>query len=257
MKFPVAALLLLLGLAPAACVIEDDVFYRMLCDPVAGELSPATGSPNGQYEVEITGRFVSSSYEGFAEYDVVVRVGSQDAEVTQVEREGCGACDACLTDADFCIDCRDVCDGLEPYGEVTETCSERVVVRVPPGEPGEEVVTLINGHGATADLSFTYVGYCEDGEDNDGDGLADSEDPGCEATDGSVETGPCEDLADNDGDSWIDAQDPGCAVGPQGTDEELTWDSECNNGVDDDGDGFTDGADPDCEDGYDEAEAVE
>ncbi len=255
MKRCAAAMLILIGLTTAACVEEDDSFYRMLCDPIAGDLSPSAGSPNGGFEMEITGRFVSSSYESFAEHDVVVRVGSAEAEVIDVGRDGCDACDACLTEATFCLDCLDVCDGLEPYGEVVETCEEYVQVVVPAGVPGDSVVTLINGHGVTADFTFTYRGYCEDGEDNDGDGLTDGDDPGCGATGDQVESGPCEDWVDNDGDSWIDAADPGCADGSGGTSEELEWDAECNNGADDDGDGFTDGADPDCEDGYDTSEA--
>ena len=65
---------------------------------------------------------------------------------------------------------------------------------------------------ATADANANFED-CDDGEDNDGDGLVDCDDPDC-------------------------ADDPNC----QGDDED------CNDGVDNDGDGLVDCDDPDCED---------
>jgi hypothetical protein len=89
---------------------------------------------------------------------------------------------------------------------------------------------------------------CEDGVDNDGDGLADFDpelgDPGCDAADDASErssTLPCDNALDDDGDGLADyasavgAGDPGCRA--------PTWtreDPECQNGVEDDGDGFVD-----------------
>lgn len=52
----------------------------------------------------------------------------------------------------------------------------------------------------------------------------------------------CSDGIDNDGDGLIDQLDPGCQSpeGPPG-------DASCSDGIDNDGDGLTDGADPDCQ----------
>lgn len=89
-----------------------------------------------------------------------------------------------------------------------------------------------------------FVEECRDGQDNDGDGLADSEDPGCVAlTDLSERdpTLPCDDGADNDGDQLIDFipdgngdgisdGDPGCKD-PSSARE----DPQCQDGINNDG----------------------
>lgn len=100
------------------------------------------------------------------------------------------------------------------------------------------------------------TGQCEDGQDNDGDGLTDAADPacqqpGCEPSSQTprkclesdldpegTEAGNCEDGEDNDGDGLTDADDPDCQTG--GDDED------CDNGIDDDRDGAIDHADDDC-----------
>ena len=55
---------------------------------------------------------------------------------------------------------------------------------------------------------------CEDEIDNDGDGLIDLADPGCDNDNDNKETDPklkqCSDGIDNDGDGLIDLADPGC-----------------------------------------------
>ena len=247
-------IVILLGLGAATCLEDSDTIYRKLCDPIPGDINPATGSPNGGYEVVLEGRFLATHYEGLGPLDIAARVAGHEAEVVSVTSEGCDPCDACLIDADVCLDCRYVCDGEDAYGDDQDTCVEQVVLVAPPGEPGEAVVSVFNGNGGTADYTFTYLPWCADGADNDGDGYTDAEDPGCVATDQALETGPCEDGADNDGDSWIDEEDPGCEGNPANATEDLDWGSQCNNGTDDDGDGYTDGADPECDDGYDDSE---
>ena len=85
---------------------------------------------------------------------------------------------------------------------------------------------------------------CDDGLDNDGDGLVDLDDPGCADADDLSEQSPllpCDDGVDDDGDGLTDyrvapgAGDPGCAS-PVAARE----DPKCQNGLDDDGDGFRD-----------------
>jgi hypothetical protein len=91
---------------------------------------------------------------------------------------------------------------------------------------------------------------CEDGTDNDGDGLIDGEDLACregreaEAPDPVVPL--CADALDNDEDGFIDNLDPGCA-NPTDDDELNAPVAACNDGVDNDSDGPADYPDdPGC-----------
>lgn len=107
---------------------------------------------------------------------------------------------------------------------------------------------------------------CDDGEDNDGDGLTDSrQDPDC--VDGDDEAGrsapastapavtnECADGRDNDSDGLTDtAQDPDCLTGGSETGAPASAGTsrpraDCRDGKDNDGDGLTDTAqDPGCE----------
>lgn len=90
---------------------------------------------------------------------------------------------------------------------------------------------------------------CDDGLDEDGDGLVDyPADPGCTGpTDESEREASlaCDNGLDDDGDGTIDLLDPGCAE-PADTDERGPLYA-CDNGIDDDLDSFTDFPDdPDC-----------
>jgi hypothetical protein len=67
-----------------------------------------------------------------------------------------------------------------------------------------------------ADIT-ALVAACADGADNDGDGRADAEDPGCDGPDDGDEADPaeppaCADGVDNDEDGFIDLDDLGCAT---------------------------------------------
>jgi large repetitive protein len=91
---------------------------------------------------------------------------------------------------------------------------------------------------------------CEDGIDNDGDGLIDEADPGCQVNGQEAldpELPACSDGADNDGDGLIDyPEDPGCSS-PDDDDEYDQPVPACRNGIDDDGDGLIDYPnDPGC-----------
>ena len=100
---------------------------------------------------------------------------------------------------------------------------------------------------------------CDNGADDDGDGLTDSQDPGCVNASDDDERGSlvCDDGVDQDGDTFPDfPADPGCnnvndasELGPNGR--------ECDNGEDDDGDTFEDYPDdPQCADPLDNREDV-
>ncbi len=101
----------------------------------------------------------------------------------------------------------------------------------------------------------TQVSACQDGIDNDGDGLVDfPADAGCSSpTDGSENDPQCNDGLDNDGDTYIDwPADPEC-TGPD-DDAELGTPA-CGDGADNDGDGLVDyPADPGCSSASDRTE---
>ena len=67
---------------------------------------------------------------------------------------------------------------------------------------------------ASGGVTTTPKEQCQDGIDNDGDGLVDGADPDCEET---PPPGPeiCDDGIDNDGDGYVDAYDPDCAPEPE------------------------------------------
>ena len=99
------------------------------------------------------------------------------------------------------------------------------------------------------------IKQCEDGEDNDGDGLIDfPADPSCESGRDNSEAPLCADGTDNDGDGAVDLADPGCA---SASDDDETDPppppppppppAVCADGADNDGDGAVDLADPGCD----------
>jgi len=117
------------------------------------------------------------------------------------------------------------------------------------------------------------VYQCGDGEDNDGDGLVDMNDPGCENADDDDEYNApppppppppvyqCGDGEDNDGDGLVDLDDPGC----ENPDDDDEYNApppppppppvyQCGDGEDNDGDGLVDLDDPGCENPDDDDE---
>ena len=59
---------------------------------------------------------------------------------------------------------------------------------------------------------------CDDGIDNDGDGLIDCSDPDCADFPGCGTAEVCGDCLDNDGDGLVDYQDPDCCAAPESLD---------------------------------------
>ncbi len=91
---------------------------------------------------------------------------------------------------------------------------------------------------------------CDDGVDNDQDGLIDfPNDPGCSDASDDTEYVPtqCNDGIDNDLDGHIDLADVGCAFAGDDDETDPPATPECADGIDNDGDGFADfPADPGC-----------
>jgi hypothetical protein len=101
----------------------------------------------------------------------------------------------------------------------------------------------------------TILPACDNGLDDDGDGLIDLADPGCaDVADNSEQeaTLACDNGLDDDGDGLIDLADPGCADVADDSEQEATL--ACDNGLDDDGDGLIDLLDPGCSDPGDSTE---
>jgi uncharacterized membrane protein len=136
---------------------------------------------------------------------------------------------------------------------------------VDPGAVGTMDATGVSGDGqivvgriAPASGGELYIAAiprsCNDGIDNDGDGLVDfPEDPGCSDGQDRFEIAaelPCDDTWDNDGDGLFDyPDDPGCAS-PVSTSESPACDDELDNdgdgGIDWDGGEAAGPVDPDC-----------
>lgn len=86
------------------------------------------------------------------------------------------------------------------------------------------VLDLVVGHAEVGGLQCPATAQCADGQDNDGDGVIDAQDPGCinngvyDPNDND-ERNECVDTVDNDGDGRVDfGPDPGCES-PQDDDE--------------------------------------
>lgn len=119
--------------------------------------------------------------------------------------------------------------------------------------------------GYAPEVADQYVEVCDNGIDDNGDGLIDCGDPSCAAFSGcTTEPDPgtdpdakqeiCDNEIDDDGDGLIDCDDPdcadfaGCTSEPDpGTDPDAKQEI-CDNEIDDDGDGLVDCDDPDCAD---------
>jgi len=122
----------------------------------------------------------------------------------------------------------------------------------------------------TVGSSYSILYQCNDGEDNDGDGYIDIDDPSCHTDYDSSNSDTyepmlyesrtyyipeCSDTVDNDGDTYIDDADPECYIdgvyypekyfesGSIATTESLP---ECSDEIDNDDDGYIDIDDPEC-----------
>ncbi len=92
-------------------------------------------------------------------------------------------------------------------------------------------------------IDCACVAYqCSDGQDNDGDGLVDLQDPGCSSPQGNDEssaTSQCQDGTDNDGDGAADfPADFSCSA--RTDNDEANPQAQCQDGIDNDGDGAID-----------------
>ncbi len=128
-------------------------------------------------------------------------------------------------------------------------------------------VSLVAACGGT-DNNNANKTQCNDGIDNDGDGLIDfPDDPGCtsetDTTENSLPSPQCSDGRDNDNDGKIDfPNDPGCTAANQDSETDDCPSGphcpQCSNGKDDDNNGVTDYPnDPGCTSAADPVEVTD
>jgi hypothetical protein len=95
------------------------------------------------------------------------------------------------------------------------------------------------------------VEICDDGIDNDCDGLVDCNDPDCADDPACLMCEPyetvCDDGIDNDCDGLVDCNDPDCSRPGECGCTQREQGVQCRDGIDNDCDGLTDCADPDCQ----------
>ncbi len=147
-------------------------------------------------------------------------------------------------DGDGDVDCYDSDCSLCPCCSVSEEC------RVLPNgtldsslcEDGidNDCDGIVDGDEALCPCS-ALPEDCDNGIDDDADSLADCADPDCANAANCQESGNCSDQIDNDLDMLIDCDDPDCAGDLACLPAET-----CDNGQDDDGDTLSDCDDPDC-----------
>jgi subtilisin-like proprotein convertase family protein len=142
----------------------------------------------------------------------------------------------------------DICDPLASTCLVDEDLGtdESVGVFFSPDAAGTYYIIVEAYFSSPSTVDYAIVieaaeGTCDDGVDDDGDGLTDCEDPDCFGQPGCTTEAICDDFLDNDDDGDTDCADTDC-FGQTG----CTAESICDDGADNDNDGSTDCADSDC-----------
>jgi hypothetical protein len=144
------------------------------------------------------------------------------------------------------------CDGEEVACNATAVVDQLYSLLSVALQPGEEIVIVVDGlDGAGGDFTLNInqtgtlseAGLCDDGNDNDVDGLTDCNDPDCAnyADCPSAEFYFCNDTLDNDEDGLADCSDSDCAAKCAGSE-----DGYCTDNLDNDQDGDIDCEDTDC-----------
>lgn len=141
-----------------------------------------------------------------------------------------------LPTSETCNGLDDNCNGSIDEGLGSTTCGLGVCAHVQQNCVGGVPQTCNPFQGASSEV-------CNDGLDNDCDGLADCADPDCTLDPACIAgVEDCGNGLDDDGDTLVDCADPDCTFSPLC----MSIPEDCTNGLDDDGDTLVDCADPDC-----------
>jgi hypothetical protein len=122
----------------------------------------------------------------------------------------------------------------------------RIAFTIGVARVGAVLVLGAAGCGGVVQTALGDLEDCVNGVDDNGDGLADCEDPQCvgHAACLGMREMTCANGADDDGDGLVDCEDPDCL---QTTECDPSREWSCHDGVDNDNDGLPDCLDPDCE----------
>jgi CARDB len=194
------------------------------CRNEAGDPSPdATTERNDQFDYSCDDGIDNDS-DGFTDYSVTPTATSDPGCSARGDTEDAAA----------------ACDNADDTGPV----------RIPIDDDGDSRSNFSDGElgdpGCSSPTDDTEEGECQNGTDDDGDGLEDTADTGCDSDFDDSEAGACQDGVDNDDDTAVDTADAGCS-GPT----DLTEVGQCQDGSDNDGDGLVDFGlapenDPEC-----------
>jgi len=216
--------------------------------------------------------------------DGVVEPGVECDDGNSAADDACTtACEAARCGDGVVLAGEEACDdGNDADDDACTTACEEARCGAGLVEAGVEDCDDGNVDDTDACTAACQVTSCADGVDDDGDGLVDAADPGCQVAgdenldpecgdgldndgDGAVDdtdydcggsllgatesspppVGPCIDAEDNDGDGLVDfPADPDCTAPDD--DEAGLLPTACTDGVDNDGDGRVDAADPAC-----------
>lgn len=164
-----------------------------------------------------------------------------------VHREGPGAdvpftFDSDHLGCDFITDCNEngLDDAVDLESGTSEDCNENGVpdeCDIQPGNSDDE-----DGDGIPDECQppCEDCEICDNGIDDDGNGLVDCGDIACDGFSDCTDE-DCGNEVDDDGDGFADCLDTECV-----DDDLCTEPEDCTNGLDDDGDGVIDCGDPDC-----------
>jgi hypothetical protein len=150
----------------------------------------------------------------------------------------------------------DALPGLVPLGGHSRQTVQLAYINVGRGRLWLVEVDWADGQ-PISDAGLELMGYivsggaelgppaCRNGLDDDGNGLFDLNDPGCESLDDATEAPAglraCSDGVDNDGNGTFDfPYDAGCTGAGDATEVAPGVSTACDNGVDDDADGYAD-----------------
>jgi len=269
---------------------EGHLTYSIAGGPFHGALSEAAGdsvvyTPNADYNGEDTVRYNCTDAAG-----MVSNLGTAFIMVNPINDDPVAVDDAAETNEDVPVEIDVLANDYDVDGDA-------IAIQGISSSPSNGSAVVINGRiaytpnqgffgldrfeyeiyditGQTDSAMVTVtvteveepvVNQCNDGLDNDGDGLVDyPADPGCVSLEDDDEFNEieepvyqCSDGIDNDGDDFIDMFDPGCDH-PEDDDEFNEIEEpvyQCNDGLDNDGDGLVDyPADPGCDSPEDDNE---